>query len=194
MKYFVILVLFSIASCQAQNENNQINHQDSIPKPSKQISKADQYYLVHEGDENPSISIGTVSNGNLKNGKLFPFSGSNFKYFDTLSYLNGRAFVNDKLKLTVLNSYKKLETEIPGHQFCIMECSNEEGGEIYPHRTHQNGLSIDFMSPLMQNGKPYYKLDSLGGSHYLLEFDDQGKYSADQSISIDFEVDRKSVV
>jgi penicillin-insensitive murein endopeptidase len=74
-----------------------------------------------------------------------------------------------------------------------MECSNEDGGEIYPHRTHQNGLSVDFMSPLEKDGNPYYNLDTLGGTHYLLEFDDQGRYSADQTINIDFEVMAKHI-
>jgi penicillin-insensitive murein endopeptidase len=59
---------------------------------------------------------------------------------------------------------------------------------MLPHRTHRNGLSIDFMMPKLQNGKPYYGLDDLGAGHYALTFNDEGKYEKDKSISIDFEL------
>jgi penicillin-insensitive murein endopeptidase len=67
-----------------------------------------------------------------------------------------------------------------------MECSNKEGGRIFPHRTHQNGLSVDFMIPLIKNGIPYYGLDNLGANHYLLDFNNNGEYLKDTSIKIDF--------
>ncbi len=67
-----------------------------------------------------------------------------------------------------------------------METANQKGGNLYPHRTHQNGLSIDFMMPLIKDNKPYYKLDSLGTRHYLLAFNDKGEYSTDTSIKVDF--------
>ena len=35
--------------------------------------------------------------------------------------------------------------------------------------------------------KPYYKLDHTGATHYLLEFDNAGRYNRDASISIDFD-------
>lgn len=69
-----------------------------------------------------------------------------------------------------------------------MECSLQEGGQLPPHRTHQNGLSIDFMTPLIKNNQPYYKLDDMGFSHYLLGFDNNGKYAKDTSITIDFDL------
>ena len=57
---------------------------------------------------------------------------------------------------------------------------------MFPHKTHQNGLSVDFMTPLVKDGKSYYDLDTLGADHYFLDFDDNGKYIDDPSISIDF--------
>ena len=135
-----------------------------------QTSKIEKYINDNKDNELASLSKGSVSEGSLINGKLFPFSGPNFHYFDTLSYINSRAYLNNKVKEAVLETYNELKIEFPDRQFCIMECSNKNGGKIIPHRTHQNGLSIDFMVPLIKNQKPYYGLDTIGRKHYFLEF------------------------
>lgn len=146
----------------------------------------EEYYLRNLDNKHPSQSHGTVSNGSITNSKLFPFSGNNFQYFDTLSYLKGRAFLNGKVKKTLLNTYKILETENANRLFFVMECSHEKGGKLYPHRTHQNGLSVDFMMPLLKDKDAYYKLDTIGINHYWLDFDNQGRYSKNKNVSIDF--------
>lgn len=180
----IVIHLSILASCTAQNnsEPEQVkNHSET-----NQNMEVSEYYLKHKGDETPSISKGTVSNGKLINGKLFPFYGPNYSYFDVQSYLAGRGFIHSSIKEIVLASYKKLEVEKPNRHFYIMECANEHGGKIYPHRTHQNGTSVDFMMPKLKNGKPYTELDKLGADHYWLSFNNDGKYSEDQSIEIDF--------
>ena len=131
--------------------------------------------------------MGSVSNGSLKNGKLVPFFGNNFSYFDETSYLSGRAFLNSKVLNTILDTYKVLETAQPNRKFKIMECAHKHGGKLWPHRTHQNGLSADFMMPKLKNQKPYYGLDTIGVNHYWLNFNNKGQYSKDTSITIDFE-------
>lgn len=169
-------------SCQSQSQIP-----NAATKPPVKSDTIEMFYAANKGNDLPSKSVGSVSNGSLINGKLLPFSGTNFRYFDTTSYLNKRAFVNDKLLKTIISCYNECEHVFPGHSFCLMECSNEKGGKIAPHHTHQNGLSIDFMTPLLKEGKPYYALDSLGAEHYLLEFDAEGKNSENKSIQIDFE-------
>ena len=156
----------------------------TVKKTKKEI--AVQRYMDQYKDNNqPSTSIGTVSTGALSNGKLFPFYGPNFEYFDTLSYFNHRAFVNGKLKKTMLQAYHVLDSQIPSRKFVVMECSNKKGGTMHPHRTHQNGLSIDFMMPLIKGDSAYYELDTLGAAHYWLRFDRNGRYANDTLISID---------
>lgn len=174
--FFFILVLLWAGICLGQNKG--LDNKNKIEK----------YYQENKGDNRPSRSTGTVSNGTLQNGKLIPFEGNNYQYFDTSSYLNDRAFVSDKVKKVLLDTYKELEREVPGRKFYIMECSDKNGGKIFPHRTHQNGLSVDFMVPLVKNGKAYYGLDNLGAVHYWLDFDKGGKYSKDKTISIDFDL------
>ena len=89
-----------------------------------------QYQLLHPENGKTSRSIGTVSNGKLENGKLMPYTGKNFFYFDSTSYVNGRAFVNGSVKNCVLETYDSMDTLTPGHVFGVMECSNEKGGKI----------------------------------------------------------------
>lgn len=145
-----------------------------------------EYMQLHSNDDTASISVGTVGNGSLKHGKLMPYKGKNFIYFDRESYLEGRAFMHGLALKSVLSTYDSLHQILPRRYFNVMECSNKKGGEMFPHRTHQNGMSIDLMMPLIKDGKPYYGLDTIGIKHYALNFDDGGKYTRDPSIEIDF--------
>lgn len=187
MRFIYLLLFLPFFSCQSQSKTDLKETKAFVGDSTSTLSRFDEFLLKHIKDSLPSVSIGDVGSGSLIHGKLVPFSGTNFVYFDTLSYINSRAFVNDKLLATIQNTYSDLEKLLPNQHFCIMECSNEHGGKIHPHRTHQNGLSIDFMSPLMKGGNAYYSLDHIGASHYLLEFDNNGKYTKDPLVSIDFE-------
>jgi penicillin-insensitive murein endopeptidase len=147
-----------------------------------------QYCSDHLDDDLPSKAIGTVSKGSLVHGKLIPFQGDNFCYYDTISYLDDRAFVHHKVREVVLAAYQDMATRFPGRLFTIMECSKRDGGKIWPHRTHQNGLSIDFMVPMSAQGLPFYGLDTLGFAHYLLDYDGDGTVEQYPDAHIDFEV------
>jgi penicillin-insensitive murein endopeptidase len=149
-------------------------------------SALEQYYAENVQDSLPSTVHGTVSNGSLENGSLLPFTGNNYRYFDTTSYLSGRGFCHRQVVEILLASYGELETLLPERMFYVMECSNKNGGKLFPHRTHQNGLSVDLMMPKIKNGVPDYTLDNRGAHHYLLEFDTEGKFVEDASISLDF--------
>lgn len=156
--------------------------------------KIEKYYQNNKGNSLQSISVGSVSDGSIKNSKLIPFSGDNYQYFDRWSYLNGRAFLNGDVLKAVLQTYDVLQQQLPKRWFNIMECSHKDGGKLFPHRTHQNGLSVDFMMPLIKGGKAYYELDNKGIKHYLLDFDNSGRYSKDHTVSIDFNLVAKHIL
>jgi len=179
---FLGLPLLAIA-CQAQKSEPNNTAQD-LPATTDVEAYAQQF----TDDGKPSQFTGTPGNGTLINGKLMPFSGPNFQYFDALSYCNGRAFVHSAIRDATLAAYKQLHSEVPGRMFGLMECAHQHGGKLRPHRTHQNGLSIDFMMPLVKDGEPYYKLDKTGLGHYLLDFDNAGRFHRDKSIGIDFDL------
>jgi penicillin-insensitive murein endopeptidase len=156
------------------------------PPAASNAEKIAAYYEKNKGDSLPSKIHGIESAGTLDHAKLLPFSSGNFRYFDTMSYLEGRAFMSDKMQQTLLASYKELEVTAPGRIFTYMESGLQNGGLIPGHRTHQCGLSVDLMVPLVKDGQPYYKLDTIGGWHYGLDFDNQGRYTKDSTVSIDF--------
>lgn len=184
MKYIFFLFI-PLTSCLAQVDENS-ETVDTAPKINEDSIAVMDFYHSNYNDSLPSISAGSVSNGSLKNAQIVPFFGDNFTYFDKDSYLGERAFTNNDISKIILNTYTDLKSFYPNRHFWLMELSNRNGGKIYPHRTHQNGLSADFMMPKLKNGEPNYELDSLGKDHYFLSFDNEGKYTENPSIQIDF--------
>ena len=183
--YFLPITLF-ILSCNAQSApeiKSEVNTENT--DTTKAISAVEQLYRAYENRSEESISMGKVNEGSLKNGYPVPFSGKNFCYFDTTSYLNKRGFVNGRVKSVLIQTYDSLD-KCSNVYFGLMECSNEEGGKIWPHRTHQNGLSCDFMMPLLKNGQSSTELNNLGANHYLMDFNDDGIYDENADFSIDF--------
>jgi penicillin-insensitive murein endopeptidase len=68
-----------------------------------------------------------------------------------------------------------------------MEGSRKKGGKTLIHRTHQSGLSVDFMVPKKKEKKKGSVFDRMGMWHYLLEFSDIGSLDLHKNIVIDFE-------
>lgn len=143
------------------------------------------YSEISHTNTGESISIGDYNGGAMHNGYLLPYRGENFKCYSLLSYyVFDREYVNSKVFQTFIESYAELE-KIYDRDFIYMEAARKEGGRLYPHRTHQNGLSIDFMTPLVKDGKPKY-YNTLGVFRYALNFDDEGRLKQDKSVQIDF--------
>ena len=195
--YFTVPIIISfIFSCkgqqtQPQQESASVEITTNILKDSVKIT---DFYSKNKENNQSSISKGTVSNGHLENGKLIPYFGKNFRYFDTESYLSSRAYTNNEVYSIIIDSYKELEAEEPNRFFYLMELSNKEGGKIFPHRTHQNGLSVDFMIPKIKDNKPFYGLDTLGKDHYFLNFNNNGEYDQDTTIKADFNLIAKHII
>ena len=190
MKRSCYLLVLILLSCTSEHEKTI----SSETKPKPQPTVEESYYAKNVNDSLPSISHGTVGSGSLENATIIPYAGSNYSYFDKTSYLGGRAFTNSKVARCVVETYREMENQGIDRKFKVMEFSRKEGGKIFPHRTHQNGLSVDFMMPLIKDGKPYYDLDEKGASHYLLEFDRNGAYSEDPTITIDFDMVAKHLI
>lgn len=139
--------------------------------------------LIFENEE-PSIAHGTVSKGYLENGKRIDFQGDNFTTYSFLGYLAGRTYTHGKVKKMLLDTYKQCAKVLPDITFVLGETSWRKGGSFLPHRTHRNGLSIDFMTPLLKNGIHYRTHHLLNLWGYRLEFDQKGKLG---ELEIDYE-------
>jgi len=139
--------------------------------------------LVLENDAK-SKSHGHVANGYITNAKRMPMRGDNYTSYSFLAYLVGRTFVHHKVRDCMLEAYKNCEKSSPNTTFVLGEIGFKNGNTFLPHRTHKNGLSVDFMSPLLKNGKPYRRYHLLNLWGYNLDFDDTGKQG---KIEIDYE-------
>lgn len=136
--------------------------------------------------DEPSVCFGKSSQGALRDAWKLPRSGANFRAYSTLGWLAGRTFVHSRVRAVVLDAYAHVATSHPDLRFVYGETGWARGGRFRPHRTHQNGLSVDFMVPVRDAAGAVRELPTpltqkLG---YGLEFDDTGKLG---DLHIDFE-------
>ncbi len=146
--------------------------------------------MIFENNK-PSISQGSVSQGSVQNAKRMYFRGENFTTYSYPGYLAGRTFAHDKVRQTMMDSYKICEESCPKITFVVGEIGRKHGGQFLPHRTHRNGMSVDFMTPLLKNEKHYrsHHLFNLWG--YRFEFDNKGKKG---NVEIDYETMAKHLL
>lgn len=132
-----------------------------------------------------STCYGTTSKGRLDNGIALPSSGANYVGYSTIARLAGRTYVHTQVAGIIVNAYKSLEIEQPNKVFKYAETGFEEGGQFKPHKTHRNGLSVDFMTPVKDETGQSVHLSThpLNKFGYDIEFDGNGKYD---EYTIDF--------
>jgi penicillin-insensitive murein endopeptidase len=133
-----------------------------------------------------SICYGTTSNGRLKNGVTLPSKGPNFESYTSLGGVLGRTYVHSRVRDVIFNSFKTLESSHPETVYVYGETGKKYGGPFKPHRTHQNGLSVDFMVPIVntQNHSIPLPTNAFNKYGYGIEFDAKGQHG---SYRIDFE-------
>jgi len=133
-----------------------------------------------------STCFGTTSNGRLESGVKLPLGGANFSSYSALAASLGRTHVHSGVRDIVVEAYAKLEQVLPKTVFVYGETGWSSGGRFRPHRTHQNGLSVDFFVPVRNKAGLSVPLPTNAGERfgYDLEFDEQGKLG---ELTIDFE-------
>lgn len=133
-----------------------------------------------------STCFGTPGHGRLQNGEQLPLSGKNFEAYSTLGAQLGRNWVHGAVAQLVVGVYGQLETSAPGIHYVYGETGRPQGGPMPPHRTHEAGISVDFMVPVRDTAGRSVPLPSNMANKfaYGLEFDDAGKSGV---YTIDFE-------
>lgn len=139
--------------------------------------------MILDNDKS-SISHPTIRAGKLSNGKRMNYRGDNFTTYSYLGYLFGRTYTNDKVKQIILDAYESSKETCPDITFVLGEIGFKKGGRFLPHRTHTNGLSVDFMTPLLKNGQHYRTNHLFNLWGYGIEFDDTGKIG---NLAVDYE-------
>lgn len=130
----------------------------------------------------PSVSQGHIAKGTLAEGKRVNFRGENFSTYSFPLYLIGRTFAHEKVRSTILDAYAICETTSPETKYILGEIGWKNGGDFLPHRTHQKGTSVDFMSPYLKYEKSFSRNNIFNLWGYKMEFDEEGetdKYQMD---------------
>lgn len=139
----------------------------------------------------PSIGLGstcygTVAHGRLEQGVQLPKDGANFAAYSMLGVQLGRTYVHDAVRDVVVATYRTLEQAAPGKTFVYGETGLAQGGPIRPHKTHQAGLSVDFMVPVLNAAGASVPLPGnvTNKFGYGIEFDKAGRF---EDLRIDYE-------
>jgi len=132
-----------------------------------------------------SICYGSVSKGRLEGSVKLPSEGSNFTAYSSMAAMAGRTYVHSRVAKIVEEAYAGLAKELPGTVFVYGETGWSSGGRIRPHRTHQNGLSVDFFVPVRDGDGKSVPIPTPATTRfgYDLEFNAQARF---QNLSIDF--------
>lgn len=135
----------------------------------------------------PSVSHGSSGNGTLEHGKRLPSAGPNFETYSRFGSLLGRTAMHSTVRDIVLAGYAKMQAAHPGTEFIYGESGFPHGGPFPPHRSHQNGTSVDFFVPVTDEaGKPTtLPIGPWNEFGYWIEFDSSGVW---KGYRIDFPV------
>lgn len=133
-----------------------------------------------------STCYGTTANGRLESGVQLPYEGDNFVGYSRMGQLLGRTYVHSEVHTIITNAYRRLESEHPSKVYKYAETGFEEGGPFRPHKTHQNGLSADFMTPIHNElgDSVHLPTNPLNKWGYNIEFNNRGQF---ENYSIDYE-------
>jgi penicillin-insensitive murein endopeptidase len=126
---------------------------------------------------NASTCYGTVGNGRLSDGVRLPPQGENFVAYSPVGVELGRTYVHNLVNRAILDAYANVRKTMPDKTYVYGETGFAHGGPIRPHRTHQAGLSVDFMVPVLNDANRSVPLPSttMNKFGYGLEFDELGR-------------------
>ncbi|MBA4369156.1 MAG: replication initiation protein [Desulfobacterium sp.] len=144
-------------------------------------------------EKKSSTCYGTTKDGRLENGWQLPSSGKNFEAYSSLGVILGRNYVHSKVYEVVVAAYKTLESSAPEKVFVYGESGFKEGGRFRPHKTHANGLSVDFFVPVVNQAGGSVKLpiSPLNKFGYSIEFNQNAQYN---DLALDFEAMAKHLL
>lgn len=101
--------------------------------------------LSADGD---SVCHGTPGDGWLEGGERPAAFGRNFRPYCWLCVLALRTHGHAEVVATMEDAYAAMAEFRPELRLVYGEIGFPWGGWFYPHRSHQNGLAVDFMTPM----------------------------------------------
>ena len=133
-----------------------------------------------------STCHGKVDAGRVDNAVSLPREGKNFVRMAQGPVSAGRVFVHSLVHDILMDSYAALAIARPGIRWVYGETGLPHGGPMAPHKTHQNGLSVDLFVPVLDKAGNSVQFPNRpdNGYGYQVDFDASG---ANSTHSIDFE-------
>lgn len=133
-----------------------------------------------------SVCYGTPADGRIEHAVRLPRSGANFDAYSTAGVALARTYAHGRVVDAMTASYAALARSFPDKTFVYGETGFAKGGAFEPHRTHRNGLSVDFMVPVLDASGRSVPLPGNAANRYGydIEFDAQARY---RDLRIDFE-------
>lgn len=125
-----------------------------------------------------SQCFGTVSQGRIEHSVALPTSGPNFSPYSRTAVMLGRTHVHGTVAAIITEAYAELALQTPDVRYVYGETGWPSGGRFRPHRTHQNGLSVDFFVPVRDSQGRSVPLPTSAGDRfgYDIEFDSNGRW------------------
>lgn len=133
-----------------------------------------------------STCYGTTAKGKIEGAVQLPSGGKNFSAYSDTGVTLGRTYVHATVAEIVSTAYRELERSSPDTRYVYGETGWKSGGSFKPHRTHQNGLSVDFFVPVRDASDRSIPLPTsiTNKFGYDIEFDAKGQFG---EYTIDFE-------
>ncbi len=133
-----------------------------------------------------SVCHGTPAKGRIEHAVKLPAGGKNFRAYSTVGVSLGRTYTHARVANAITDAYATLAQRMPAKTFVYGETGFAKGGPFKPHKTHQNGLSVDFMVPVVDTKGRSVPLPTNASNRYGydIEFGADGRY---RDLRIDFE-------
>lgn len=110
-----------------------------------------------------------------------------YEAYSTMLWGIGRTYVHSKVRDIWVKALEEIQKEYPLYSYQYAETGFKEGGKFSPHKTHQNGLSVDILVPVRDvksktpTKLPTHMRNKFG---YAVDFDAKGQF---ENIEIDFD-------
>ncbi len=121
-----------------------------------------------------------------------PLNGPNFSAYSLPLHALGRCYLLAPLTKSVVEAYAILETTCPEQKFIYAEMGWKGGGRFDPHRTHRQGSSADFLTPMRNKlGSAPLPIGVSNRWGYDLRLNEQGEYGGEYE---DLKLDAPAVI
>ena len=111
-----------------------------------------------------------------------PLDGSNFAANSRIGHGAGRYYLKGRIAACALAAYADLAQNHPEYRYIYGEMGWKGGGRFRPHRTHQQGMNADFMTPVYTLGENGEKIPAVLPCNaanlwgYNIRVDEEGRY------------------